>query len=672
MKAHRAQAIWLCLSLLSACGGGSLAPGVGGSSSGSSRSPSLQSIQVAPSAPSVALGLDQQFSATGVYSDGSTKDITASVVWASSNTGVVTISSSGFATSRAIGSVTVSATLSGVEGYGTLTVTKAILVSITVTPANPDVLLATLQQFTATGTFSDQSSQDITGSVTWASSNATLLSIRGGGLAAALALGSLTISATSGSISGSTTVTVASSILSSITIGPGNGKIAQLTSRQFYAVGTYTDGATRYITGMVSWTSSNATVATISGSGRARGLAPGTTTITATSGSITASTTLEVTNATIVSLSVTPSGETIAPGTELSFTAIGSFSDNSTQVITADCSWASDNHAVATIASSALATAVGPGTANISAAFYQVSSSAPLHVSSATIASISVTPVAVLLTPATSVNCVATGTFSDGSTQVITNVVNWTSSASTVATVTPGGSVTAHSSGSATISAQFGPVTGDSAILVESTPLTSIQISPPTASIAQNAAVAFHAIGTFADGSTQDLTIFALWTSSPPSVATINYGRVSGLEPGTAIIVALFDGQIGIADLTVTSATPASQSLSPVAINFEPGSFTQFSAGASLSDGTTPKEVTPGITRTSTANLAAVTPAGPRDQHRGGNDYGDSRHERSERNSCSASSLTYGGPRRDRYPLFPESIQRPMLTVSVIERGQPD
>jgi trimeric autotransporter adhesin len=656
MKAHRAQAIWLCLGLLSACGGGSLAPGVGGSSGGSSRSPSLQSIQVAPSAPSVALGLDQQFTATGLYSDGSTKNITASVVWASSNASVVTISSSGFATSRATGSVTVSATLSGVEGYGTLTVTKAILVSITITPANPDVLLATLQQFTATGTFSDQSSQDITGSVTWASSNDSMLSFQGGGLAAALALGSLTISATSGSISASTAVNVASSVLSSITIRPGNGKIAQLTSQQFEAIGTYTDGATRYVSGTVSWTSSNATVATIADSGLARGLVPGTTTITATSGSITASTTLEVTDATIVSLSLRPSGETIAPGTELGFTAIGSFSDNSTQVITIDCTWSSDNHAVATVGSGGLATAVGPGTANISATFYQASGSAPLYVSSATIASISVTPVAALLTPATSVNCVATGTFSDGSTQVITNVVNWTSSASTVASVSIGGSVTAHSSGTATITAQFGPVTGDSTIIVESSQLTSIQISPPTASIAQQAAVAFHAIGTFADGSTQDLTTFALWTSSPPSVATITYGRASGLEPGTATIVALFDGQIGIADLTVTSATPTSQSVPPAAINFEPGGFTQFTAVADLSDGTTPKELKPRVPRTSSANLAAITLAGRPEPHRGGNDYGDSHHERSEGNSCSESSLPHSAPRRDQYTLFPESI----------------
>jgi hypothetical protein len=651
MKELRAQVILLCLGLLSACGSGSLAPGV----SGSSRTPSLKSIQVTPVQPSVALGLDQQFTATGVYSDGSTKDLTFSSDWASSNTGVATVSGSGLATSQASGSVTITAKFSGVAGYGTLIVTKAILESITITPANPAVILGTLEQFTATGTFSDQSTQDITGSVTWASSSNSLLSFHGGGLAVALALGSLTISATSGSISGSTSVSVKSAVLSSITIHPENGKIAELTSQQFAAIGTYTDGTTRSVTGAVTWTSSDTTVAKMVGKGRARGLAPGTTTITATSGSITASTTLEVTNATIVSLSVTPSGKTIAQGTKSSFTATGLFSDNTTQVITVDSTWTSDTPAVATIGNGGVATAIGPGTANIKATFDLVWNSAPLYVSTATISSISVTPAAALLTPATSVNCVATGTFSDGSTQVITDVVDWSSSAATVASVSRGGSVTAHSSGTAIISAQFGSASGDSTILVESSQLTSIQISPPSASIPQHTAVALHAIGTFADGSTQDLTIFVLWTSSAPSVATISNGHVSGLEPGTATIVALFDGQVGIADLTVTAATTGAQSVAPAAIHFAHGGFTPFMAPADLRDGTS-KQVTPWVTWTSIANPAAATPARLCEERRGRTDYRYSPHEGPERNSCAESSQTFSGPRGDRSMLFPGSI----------------
>src|SRR6516162_5084372 len=195
-KPHLALAVFLCLSFLSACGGGTLGPGFG-----KSPSVTLQSIQISPSAASISLGQNQQFTATGHYSDGSSKDITDSVTWASSNTGVATISGSGLATSHATGSATITASSGNISATATLTVTatKVVLVSIVVTPADAVLLLGTLQQYTATGTFSDGSQQDITDSVTWSSSNDSVVSIAAGGLATAPALGSVTISATSGS-----------------------------------------------------------------------------------------------------------------------------------------------------------------------------------------------------------------------------------------------------------------------------------------------------------------------------------------------------------------------------------------------------------------------------------------------------------------------------------------
>jgi trimeric autotransporter adhesin len=560
-KLRLALVVSLCLSFLSACGGGSLGPGIGKSTV------TLQSIQISPSTASISLGQNQQFTATGHYSDGSSKDITNSVTWASSNTGVATISGSGLATSHSIGSATISAVSGNIFATATLTVTatKVVLVSIAVTPAGADLLVGTLQQFTATGTFSDGSQQDITSSVTWSSSNNSVVSIPAGGLATAHALGSVTISATLGSVSGSTTANVVSAELSSITVRPANKKIAKLTNQPFSAIGTYTDGSTHNITGQVAWTSSNTAVATIGLHGLAKALTPGTTTITATLDSISGSTTLDVTNATVVSITVTPSGRTIAAETRLAFTAVGLFSDNTRQVITRDSMWASDNHAVATVTGAGTATAIGPGTANISATFEGVTGSAPLIVSSATLSSISVRPATALLAPTTSVQCVAIGTFSDGSTQVMTGIVTWTSSASEVASVR-GGRVTALSGGNAIITAQLGALQGDSTIEVDASPLTSIQITPRTATIPQQTTVAFVAIGTFADGKTQDLTTEVLWTASPASVASISdlaatMGRATGLEPGTATITALFDGQVGTATLTVTGAIQSAEQL---------------------------------------------------------------------------------------------------------------
>ena len=109
-------------------------------------------------------------------------------------------------------------------------------------------------------------------------------SINGGELVTALALGSLTISATSNSITGSTSVTVQSSTLTSITIVPANGSIAFSTTEQFHALGNYSDGSVQNTTRQVTWASSNTAVVQIVSGGMSRGLTPGTTTISATLG----------------------------------------------------------------------------------------------------------------------------------------------------------------------------------------------------------------------------------------------------------------------------------------------------------------------------------------------------------------------------------------------------
>lgn len=86
------------------------------------------------------------------------------------------------------------------------------LTSITVTPANPYVVVGATQQFAATGTYSDNSTQDITSSVAWSSSNTGTATINASGLAVLVAARTTTITATSGSVSGTTTITITSVI----------------------------------------------------------------------------------------------------------------------------------------------------------------------------------------------------------------------------------------------------------------------------------------------------------------------------------------------------------------------------------------------------------------------------------------------------------------------------
>ncbi len=172
------------------------------------------SISVALRA-SIAIGTELQLIATGTYIDGSTEDLTSSVVWSSSNTAVATVSnapgSHGLVTAIAVGFTEITATLGLISGNTTLTVTDAVLISIAVTPPDPSISVGNTQQFIATGTFSDGSTEDLTTSVTWASSisgSATISNDAGSnGLATSVSPGSTSISATLEAISGSTTLT---------------------------------------------------------------------------------------------------------------------------------------------------------------------------------------------------------------------------------------------------------------------------------------------------------------------------------------------------------------------------------------------------------------------------------------------------------------------------------
>ena len=82
------------------------------------------------------------------------------------------------------------------------------LTSIAVTPSDPTISVGRTQQFTATGTYSDNSTSVITNSVTWTSSDTTLATINSSGLATGVSVGNATITATSGSVTGNTTLTV--------------------------------------------------------------------------------------------------------------------------------------------------------------------------------------------------------------------------------------------------------------------------------------------------------------------------------------------------------------------------------------------------------------------------------------------------------------------------------
>jgi hypothetical protein len=197
----------------------------------------------------------------GTFSDSSTQDLTTQAAWTSSDDLVATVSSAagseGLATAVAEGTAAIFAAFGGVTGSTDLTVSPATLDSIEVTPADSSIAKGSDLQFTATGTFSDLTVQDLTTQVTWLSSDNAVATVSNAagteGLASGAGAGLTTISATKDLITGSTSLTVTGAVLASILVTPADPTIANGATIQFTATGTFTDASTQDLTDQVTW-----------------------------------------------------------------------------------------------------------------------------------------------------------------------------------------------------------------------------------------------------------------------------------------------------------------------------------------------------------------------------------------------------------------------------------
>ncbi len=170
------------------------------------------------------------------------------------------------------------------------------------------------------------------------------------------------------------------STLQSVAVGPATPTLQTGNTnniQQMTAVGTYDDGVRP--DSKVTWTIADVTgtgVATVSAGGLVTAKSQGTATVTATSTeipTISGSTTVTVTVACIQSITVTAPSNTVTHGSTLQFTATASTCNGSFD-ITDFATWTSSDTTKATINSNGLATAITPGTTNITAASAGVTS----------------------------------------------------------------------------------------------------------------------------------------------------------------------------------------------------------------------------------------------------------------------------------------------------------
>ncbi|MDW5265467.1 MULTISPECIES: Ig-like domain-containing protein [Acidobacteriaceae] len=425
----------------------------------------LQSLSIGPAGlPAIPLGATVPLVATGSSSNGTSAAL-ATATWISSNPGVLAVNvNTGSATAMSAGTAIVTATSGLVSGSISLTVANSALSTITITPATPTLAagapppaagqpwIGPQQQLTALGNYLDGTSLDLTHVVAWSSSDTAMAFVdpASGLVTASSTVGAPTITASWLGVSATDVVTVVAKAITGITVHPGApvAKIAETVN--FTALGTFSDQTTGALPAAEVWSSANPAVVTIvAATGVATAVAPGSTTITVTSGGLTASATLTVTAASLNAISITPINPSVAVDLTLPLKATGIYSDGTSADLTSTVDWTSAGPDASIDPETGIVKgATVDAAVAITAAWQGVNGTTNVAVTAPVLQSIAITPASVsLLSSGQTAQLKATGTFSDGSTSDLTTTSTWVSSAPPVATVSGTGLATAIASG---------------------------------------------------------------------------------------------------------------------------------------------------------------------------------------------------------------------------------
>jgi uncharacterized protein YjdB len=217
--------------------------------------------------------------------------------------------------------------------------------------------------------------------VTWATSNSSVATVSSGGLVTAASPGSATITATSEGQSGAAAVTVTTVPVASVTVTPTSAGVTVGQTAQLAA--TPRDASGNPLTGrVVTWATSNSSVATVSSGGLVTAASPGSATITATSEGQRGTAAITVTMVPVASVTVTPASATVTVGQTAQFSAV--VKDANGNILTGrTVTWTSDNAAVALVSASGLVTGLALGSATMTATSEGRSGTAALTVTSA-------------------------------------------------------------------------------------------------------------------------------------------------------------------------------------------------------------------------------------------------------------------------------------------------
>ncbi|HEV8448246.1 MAG TPA: Ig-like domain-containing protein [Gemmatimonadaceae bacterium] len=434
------------------------------------------------------------------------------------------------------------------------------IASVSITP--PTTTLSIGSQAPLQASVRDASGNSISGAdVFWSVQDATVATVSSAGVVTGLAIGSTQVAASSNGKSGIATITVQKIPVSSVVVTPPHvdaspGGKAPLSATAY-------DAAQNPLTDrFISWSTSNAAVATVDANGIMTATGQGTATITATSEGKSGVATVSVSQAAVSLVTVAPSPLSMSVGQTTQLTA--TLTDSAGNLLSGrTVTWASSNTAVATVSSQGVVTAVAAGSTSITATSEGKNGSAALTISNVAVGSVAVQPQGPAILVGANVQLSAT--VRDVNGVIVTNrVVTWSSSSAAVAVVSSSGVVTGVGGGTATITATSEGKSGTTSVTVTALPVATVTIQPPSPDTVfigyttQLTAVTKDSLGGVLTGRA------VTWHSTNTAIATVDAnGLVTGVAAGSTSITATSEGKTGTATLVSIKAPVGSVVVAP-------------------------------------------------------------------------------------------------------------
>ena len=598
----------------------------------------LKSIEIVPgSGFTLPIFASQRFGATGTYQatiGGVVRtdlcDITGLVSWQALPSPSLGIDALGLVTTKGVvtQSATITATRAAVVATVTGRVTGSCVKALRLEPTAVNTTVGISKQLVARQVLSDGSLIPATALV-WSTSNPAVATVSGG-VVSPVAAGQADVFAQRDAggaacpdvapvMTAASHFTVSNAQLMSLLVTceraddlwplPG-GELPGLpvgVMTQCTAFGFYSDGSNQNVTNSVEWLSGDPNVASASNAvgskGRLLTLGLGVANLQVNLGGVVGALPIRVVGATLNNVVVT--GPLFMPiGFTEAFTAEGFWrlgTRTHSYGLTGLATWQSNALAVAIVSDTdkGLVTALTPGFARIAAAYQGVSGDRLLGVYNVTLNAITVAPDDSVLSRGLERSFTATGLyvgpFGVTLSKDVTNRVAWFTSDANVASVTAQGRVHAHALGFVAITAELDAASGSAELQVVERCIAQLDLQANPGSVPAGVPLWVNVLGTFSDGSTQDLTGDVSFTSGDPSkmpapnAAGYTFARQNAAA-GQVVLTALAPlgvcpGASGLDDVTVTIRNTALASIDVIGDSVPVGLEVPFFAVGHYADG---------------------------------------------------------------------------------------